>query len=177
MTPRDDAPDLRLLLTGMDGLTDEQAFAKLELTFRELVIGETRRALKASIGIGGMILACCAIDFLSSLYAGQDSSDTTFLDFAGRFLANYDAEKLRALRNRLVHNYVRAPHAYRFSAGRARAAEHLVGERIVVDLLLDDIERAGQELVRLTTVDATVRERVLRRLKTPGLLNLEPQDV
>jgi hypothetical protein len=58
------------------------------------------------------ILLTCFIDFLGTLYAGSDSTGTTFRTFVTDFMrqtydgVGYDAKALYSdLRNKLVHNY------------------------------------------------------------------------
>jgi len=104
----------------------------------------------------------------------------TFRAFVRTFLPAYDTSKLSAMRNRLVHNYVVPPDAYAFSAGRERAAEHLAPanrERIILELLADDVERAGAELLMRAARQPKLRKRLLARVRTPGLLLAEPSDV
>jgi hypothetical protein len=167
-----------LLATPLAGLSDDDVLAKGQQVFRELVIGELRRALHARIGIAAMILACCAIDFLTTLFAGKGSTDKRFQQFVEKFLPRYDAKNLRLMRHALVHEYViQRDKSYAFSVGRERASEHLQQNRIIVDLLVDDIEQAGGQLFEQAVVDHNVRRHVLKRLRNPGLVLMEPEDL
>lgn len=165
--------DRPLLHVDGAGLSDDAALRKLRVTFHMLIVGEIRRALEHEIGVASMILCCCAIDFLGSLYAGQHASGATLKAFVQRFLRQYDPAKLAAMRNRLVHNYVVPPEAYNFTVGREHAPLHLSpGGRslIVVDEFVDDIQRAGEELFRLAGQEGVVHQNVLARLRERGLL-------
>ena len=166
-----------LQTTPLGRLSDVDMLVKGQLVFRELIIGELRRALHHRIGIGSMILACCAIDFLTTLFSGKGADDPRFRNFVNKFLPRYDPEKLRLMRHGLVHEYViKRGKSYAFSVGRERASEHLLQERIIVDLLADDIEEAGEQLFQLALADQGVRRNVLKRLRNPGLVLIEPED-
>jgi hypothetical protein len=168
----------RLLLADVTTLDDAEALEKLSVAFQDLMIGELRRALAHRIGIGSMIMACCAVDFLGTLLAGDNSTDTRFRAFVQKFLPAYDARRLRWTRDRLVHNYaVPRENGYGFSVASERAVEHLDGPRIVVDRLVDDIKIAGERLFELAATDGTIRTNILKRLRSPGIVLMEPADL
>src|SRR5712691_1817526 len=166
-------PDWDLLFVSPKGLSDDIALRKLRVTFDRLIVDEIRRTLKARIGVASMILLCCAIDFLGSLHAGAEAREDTFKAFARRFLPRYDAGRLYSVRRHLVHNYVIPRSGYVFAVGRERATEHLVQgkrQRLILEVLLDDVEQAGHELFAVADTDQQLRANILCRLRVPGLI-------
>jgi hypothetical protein len=105
----------------------------------------------------------------------------TFRAVVATYLGTYDPEKLKALRNRLVHNYVVPSSGYPFDAGPDKRHVHLQPqingtEIIIVDNLVEDIAVAGETLLQeaLTGSNRTVRTNVLKRANTPGILSFLP---
>jgi hypothetical protein len=179
MTPRhpNDRHGL-LLLADVTTLSSAEVLEKGKIAFDELVIGELHRALANRIGIASMILACCAADFLTTLLAGKGSTESRFRNFVDQFLPSYDAKRLILMRHGLVHEYaVPRGKGYAFSVGRERAGEHLQNGRIIVDVLMDDLAAAGGRLFALAETDEAIRGNVLRRLRAPGLVLMEPNDL
>jgi hypothetical protein len=179
--------DQRLVRAPFDGLSDDERLRKVRVTFYRLLLGEIERMLNpatppagAPIGVGAMILACCAIDFLSTLYAGEDSRQEHFESFTTTYLKHfgYDPTKLRFLRNGLVHNYAVRNEAYAFDAGQQHRPKHLTHDAesgrdwIIVDCLLDDIRGAADLLFEQALQPGLVRCNMLRRTYTPGLLRM-----
>jgi hypothetical protein len=75
------------------------------------------------------------------------------------------------MRHRLVHNYVVDPDGYSFTTKKQTESLYpLPASVLVVDDLVNDIQRAGDKLVRLARVAGPVRSNVLDRLRKRGLL-------
>jgi hypothetical protein len=175
-TPKITKKDQALLLVSMASMSDAEALRKLRATFHVLLIGEIRRVLEHEVGVAAMILCCCALDFLGSLHAGTPASGQSFRSFVNAFLPEYDPAKLWLLRNRLVHNYMVPPGTYSFTVGRQNIGLHATAASdggaglIIVDQLADDIQQAGERLLRHARLDPAIRQHVLARIRKRGLI-------
>jgi len=89
----------------------------------DLDYGDVERAADGKSLVGAFILASCMIDHLAYFYSPFGDEDRgasrRFKEFCGRYLRNYQAQKLyRDLRCRLVHNYSEGG-SYQFVSGQA----------------------------------------------------------
>ena len=80
--------DLLLLVNGAVMLTDDLRIRRCRALFHRAIIGEIRQLLEISEtqeaifhGVSPVILGCCAIDFLGTLYAGRESTEHTIRKF------------------------------------------------------------------------------------------------
>ncbi len=79
---------------------------EFERYFDERIVSETRTAIGIGLQTAPYILISCAIDFLTTFWAGADSSRERYRDFVNAFFAGYDGENVyRELRCRMVHNH------------------------------------------------------------------------
>ena len=79
---------------------------EFERYFDERILSEIRTAIGVGLQTAPYILISCAIDFLTTFWAGADSTRERYRDFVNAFFAGYDGEKVyRQLRCRMVHNH------------------------------------------------------------------------
>ena len=79
---------------------------EFERYFDERIVHEIARAIEVGLQTAPYILISCAIDFLTTFWAGANSTRARYRDFVNAFFAGYDGESLyRELRCRMVHNH------------------------------------------------------------------------
>ena len=79
---------------------------EFERYFDERIVHEIATAIEVGLQTAPYILISCAIDFLTTFWAGANSTRARYRDFVNAFFAGYDGESLyRELRCRMVHNH------------------------------------------------------------------------
>jgi len=100
-------------------------FDEFEMYFNGRILSEIKITIEVGLQTAPYILISCAIDFLVSFWAGEDSTRTHYRDFVNTYFDGYDGENLYTeLRCRMVHN-------------------HTVGERVVICWDEPDIHNSG----------------------------------
>lgn len=94
----------------MNNLTKEQLVKELDSSFVEVALVDIDRALKENTNLAVFILGICMIDALAGFYGGKEKTTSKgnrnrFKNFVRKYLSQYNADDLWAVRNGLLHSY------------------------------------------------------------------------
>jgi len=146
---------------------------KLKYSLIDWDLADVRKASKGGAKLGAFILASCLIDHLTCYYFGQESSRNDYIEFARRFLPQYNAEDLYfCIRCKLVHNYS-VDGNYAFTHNKHRLHLRKEDGKIILNLndFVKDIESATKNYFLAVDNSDTLKINLAKRYIDAGIMS------
>jgi len=163
-------------------MQDDAIVERAKHAILNMALGDVKKASAGGAKMGAFILAACVIDYLACLYAGHDSNATIFRDFVRQFFDDkrYDPDDLwDAIRCKLLHSYTvkEGKYAYTDNNPQLHFKQDKSGRTYInLEDFVSAVERAAHNYFALVECDPQVRCRLIKRIKSVGILTVfEPE--
>lgn len=162
----------------------EQDWQRFRDSFEKFVIQDLKKALRADVEVGTIVLTAVGIECLSGYFVGKKSDDKTFKSFIDKFMPMYSSHAVtlyKCIRNGLAHDYIikEDSEGKSFLFTRNRGEKHLIPveskhgwfylnrEQFALDFL-----KAQNDFFNQVESDKTLFEKAMGRLNKAGFLEV-----